>query len=638
MTKIEMNDKPSGSSPDNSPSLWERDQGRGLIARKIAWLSAGFSVIICVLLIVNFIQSKSVNPIESETLKALVERLKSDPQNEALVNEIRAFDLLARKAYFTNQWQLRTGGYLLLLGIIVTVLAVRYVQSGRLKLDEIEDVKKEPSLDSLLARKWILFVGAGLFVLAAVSGVLSYNSLEGYSLSEPEAKTDVVPEISSSSEEKIIGATTAEAQPGVVPEEILAVESASSEEEKPVAETIPEPPESSAQPEKTVVSQKEMKANYPFFRGAEGNGIAYQSNAPVQWDGAAGTNILWKTKFPKHGFSSPIVWKNIVFITGADNASREVYCYDLDSGKLLWTAQADNIPGSPAQMPKVTPDTGLAAPTMATNGNSVFAIFATGDVLALDMDGKRLWAKNLGVPDNHYGHSSSLIIYKDKLLIQYDTNKGGKLIALSTASGDEIWTTVRKSKISWSSPILVNTGNRMELILTTDPNVDSYDPETGKELWSVKCLMGEVGPSAAYLDGLVFAANEYATFAAIKPGTSAEIVWQSDEYLPEVASPLAVNGVVIIATSYGMVAAFDTADGSLLWEHENSDGFYASPVYAGGNVYLIDMAGVCHIFKAGREFQLVAAPQLGEKSVCAPVFTDGKILIRGFDHLYCIGK
>ena len=608
------------------------------IARKIAWLSASFSVIICVLLIVNFIQSKSVNPIESETLKALVERLKSDPQNEALVNEIRAFDLLARKAYFTSQWQLRTGGYLLLLGIIVTVLAVRYVQSGRLKLDEIEDVKKEPSLDLLLARKWILFVGAGLFVFAAVSGVLSYNSLEDYSLSKPEAKTDVFPETSSSSEEKIIGATTAEAQPGVVPEEILATEIVSSEEEKTSAEAIAEPTVSPEQAPTAVVSQKEMRANYPFFRGAEGNGIAYQSNAPVQWDGASGKNILWKAKFPKHGYSSPIVWKNKVFITGADNASRDVYCYDLNSGKLLWTAQADNIPGSPSQMPKVTPDTGLAAPTMATNGSSVFAIFFCGDVLALTMDGKRLWAKNLGVPDNHYGHSSSLVIYKDKLLVQYDTNRGGKLIALSTASGEEKWTTARKSKISWSSPILVNTGSRMELILTTDPNVDSYDPETGKELWSVKCLMGEVGPSAAYSDGLVFAANEYATFAAIKPGTPAEIVWQSDEYLPEVASPLAVNGVVIIATSYGTVAAFDTADGSLLWEHENSDGFYASPVYAGGNVYLIDMAGVCHIFKAGREFQLVAAPQLGEKSVCAPVFADGKILIRGFDHLYCIGK
>ena len=596
------------------------------IAKKIAWLAAGFSALICVLLIVNFIQSRSVNPIESQTLKALVERLKEDPQNEALISEIRAFDLLARKAYFTSQWQLRTGGYLLLLGIIATVLSVRYVMSGKSKLEEMDGIKNEPHLDSLLAQRWIIYVGTGLFVLAIASGILSYNSLNAYQLSKTEGKTEVAAETVPTSEDIIVAeTTTAAAQENTVPADSAGTATETVTAIQPAASAV-------------IASQKDLRANFPFFRGPEGDGIAYQNNVPTQWDGAAGTNILWKVKSPKHGFSSPVVWKNKVFITGADNASREVYCYDLGSGKLLWTAKADNIPGSPAKMPSVTADTGLAAPTMATNGSSVFAIFATGDLLALDMDGNRLWAKNMGVPDNHYGHSSSLIIYKDKLLIQYDTNKGGKLIALSTTSGDEMWVTARKTKIAWSSPVLVNTGSRMELILTTNPNVDSYDPETGKELWSMKCLSGEVGPSAAYSGGLVFAANEYATLAAIKPGSTPEIVWQSEEYLPEVASPLAVNGIVIVATSYGMVAAIDATNGTKLWEKDYGSGFYASPVYAAGNVYLIDMTGVCHIVKAAKEFQSVADPALGEKAVCAPVFTDGKTLIRGFDNLYCIGK
>ncbi len=615
-------------------------------ARRLAWLAAGFSVIICILLIVNFLQTKSVNPVESQTLKALVERLRSDPQNEALINEIRSFDLLARKACFTSRWQLRTGGYLLLLGVIITILSVRYVLSNKPKFGELDEIAKEPWLDTMLARKWIIYTSAGIFVLAAVSGILSYNALDIYAPS-PKAEMAEVKPVETQAEginvERDTLASLVPAEPVTVPTTSTEENAGSAVFEKN-SESIPE-----AKPEKVIkpvavktatanVTANELEANYPFFRGAEGIGIAYQTNIPTEWDGATGTNVLWKVKFPKHGFSSPIVWKNKVFVTGADDASREVYCYDLASGKLLWTAKAGNIPGSPAKMPAVTPDTGLAAPTMATNGNSVFAIFATGDVLALDMEGKRLWAKNLGVPDNHYGHSSSLIVYKDKLLIQYDTNRGGKLIALATASGKEVWTTLRKSKISWSSPILVNTGNHMELILTTDPNVDSYNPETGEELWSVNCLMGEVGPSAGYSKGLVFAANEYATFAAIKPGETPEIIWQTDEYLPEVASPLAVDGVAIIATSYGVVAAFDTADGSLLWEQEYSDGFYASPVYADKNVYLMDMAGVCHIFKATKDFQLVGEPKLGEKSVCAPVFAEGKILIRGFDNLYCIGK
>lgn len=607
------------------------------LARKLAWLAAGFSAIICILLIVNFIQSKSVDPIESATIKALVQRLRSDPQNDVLINEIRSFDLLARKAYFTSQWQLRTGGYLLLLGIIITILSARYVLSHKPKFGELDEISKEPYLDTVLARKWIIYVGVGVFTLAAVSGVLSYNALDIYKPSQTTEITENNQQGISEKDTSVLNDTVVENQADEV-SNAETVEIKNSVTAETNAEIRIEKPEEKTISVKSIVSEKDLKANYPFFRGAEGIGIAWQNSAPTQWDGAAGTNILWKVKFPKHGYSSPIVWKNKVFITGADNDSREVYCYELSSGKLLWTAKADNISGSPAKMPSVTADTGLAASTMATDGNAVFAIFATGDVLALDMNGNRLWAKNLGVPDNHYGHSSSLIVYKDKLLVQYDTNKGGKLIALATSSGEEKWMTARKSKIAWSSPILVNTGSRMELILTTDPNVDSYNPETGEQLWSVKCLMGEVGPSAGFGDGLVFAANEYATFAAIKPGDTPEIVWETDEYLPEVASPLAVNGVVIIATSYGTVAAFDTADGSLLWEQEYGNGFYASPVYAAGNVYLIDMNGVCHIFKAAKDFQLVGEPKLGEKSVCAPVFADGKVLIRGFDNLYCIGK
>ena len=126
------------------------------------------------------------------------------------------------------------------------------------------------------------------------------------------------------------------------------------------------------------------------------------------------------------GFNSPIIWGDKIFVAGANEESREVYCYNRNTGELLWTGVANNIQGSPATMPRVTPDTGLSAPTLTTDGKRVFAIFATGDVIAFDLNGKRVWAKNLGVPENHYGHSSSLITWANKLFIQYDTNRGGK--------------------------------------------------------------------------------------------------------------------------------------------------------------------------------------------------------------------
>ncbi|MDP2888919.1 MAG: PQQ-binding-like beta-propeller repeat protein, partial [Bacteroidota bacterium] len=542
-----------------------------------------------------------------------------------------AFDLMARKAYFTSQWQLRTGTYLMFLGVIISILAMRFLLSAKSKLNEIDSVEKVGELDKLVAQKWVIYVGAGLIVLALVSGLLSSNSLEKYMVNENLVVQEVQPaEV----------AVTENAEPIPAPEDSSVTTGDVQVAENPVVTDVPaaNATETPVAAPAGIPTLAQLKANYPFFRGAEGIGVASQKNTPTDWNGAGGKNVVWKVKVPKSGYSSPIIWGNQLFVTGADAQARMVYCYDKNTGKLLWEASADNIQGSPASAPKVTADTGLAAPTMATDGRAVYAIFGTGDVIGLEMNGKRLWARNLGVPDNHYGHSSSLIIYKDKLLIQYDTNRSGKLLALSTQTGATVWETARNSKISWSSPVLVNTGSRMELILTTNPNVNSYNPETGKELWNIACLSGEVGPSAGYADGMVFAANEYAKLVGIKISATPEIVWEADEYLPEVSSPLAVNGLLYIATTYGVFACLDAKTGEKHWEQEYGDAFYSSPIYADGKVYITDMSGKTHIVKATKEYQKIGTPELGEKSVCSPVFADGKVYLRGMNNLYCLGK
>ena len=608
------------------------------LAQRIAWIAAAFAVVMAFMLITNFVQTKLNNPIDNKTIPALVKRLSQDPGDETLKTEIRAFDLMARKAYFTSQWQIRTGSYLMFLGLIISILAIRYTLSAKSKLNEIDSIEKINGLDKLVAQKWIIYVGSGLILLALVSGFLSYNSLKEYMVNE-----NLVVQEEKPVENVAMAAENPTASPAnqtTSAEHTAAAEKTDSTKvpSKNSTET-PVAPASAAIVAKPagLPTMAELKANYPFFRGAEGIGVAFQKNTPTEWNGAGGKNVIWKVKVPKAGFSSPIIWGNQLFVTGADAQSRVVYCYDKSSGKLIWEAAADNIEGSPAKIPKVTADTGLAAPTMATDGRAVFAIFATGDVIALDMSGKRLWARNLGVPDNHYGHGSSLIIYKDKLLIQYDTNKSGKLLALASQTGATVWETVRNSKISWSSPILVNTGSRTELILTTNPNVNAYNPETGKELWNIACLSGEVGPSAGYADGMVFAGNEYAKLVGIKIGGTPEIAWESDEFLPEVSSPLAVNGLLYVATSYGVFACYDAKTGTKNWSQEYGDAFYSSPVYADGKVYITDMSGKTHIVKATKEYQLIGTPELGEKAVCSPVFQDGRVYLRGMNQLYCMG-
>lgn len=607
------------------------------LARQVAVVAGAFALLMAVLLVANFIQTKLNNPIENKTIPALVKRLSQNPSDEALKAEIRAFDLMARKAYFTSQWQLRTGAYLMFLGLIISILAVRYILAAKSKLNEIDPANEVKGLDKLIAQKWVIYVGSGLIVVAVVSGFLASNSLKDYMVNENlvESEEPSSAQVANSGNAAQVPVEKVQNAQAEITSAVDTTGNAGNLSANPI-----EAAASVATPEARPAGlpmQAELKANYPFFRGPLGDGVTFQKNTPTEWNGAAGKNVVWKVKVPKSGFSSPIIWGNQLFVTGADAQARMVYCYDKNSGKLLWEAAADNIQGSPSSVPKVTADTGLAASTMATDGRAVFAIFATGDVLALDMSGKRLWARNLGVPDNHYGHGSSLIIYKNKLLVQYDTNRSGKLLALDTQTGNTVWETARNSKISWSSPILANTGSRTEVILTTNPNVNGYDPETGKELWNIACLSGEVGPSAGYADGMVFAANEYAKLVGIKLGGAPEIVWEADEFLPEVASPLAVNGLLYVATSYGVLACYDAKSGEKQWEQDYGGSFYASPIYADGKVYITDMTGKTYIVKATRDYQLVGTPELGEKSVCSPIFQDGKVYLRGMNNLYCIG-
>lgn len=552
------------------------------IAKRVALVAAIFAVILSILMIANFIQTKAVDPLNSEAIALLISQLHENPNDINLKEQIRALDLLARKAYFTHQWQLQTGSYLLFSFVLVLLLALKYMSSLKSKLPDLSTspIPDETLESKLLSRKYIVFGGLGLFSLALIFGLLSQNELKNIGLFKQK------------------GSTQAADFPSI----------------------------------------DEIRNNWPGFRGPEGIGKAYHTDVPKEWDGKTGKNILWKIPIPLPGYNSPILWEKRIFFTGADRKSQAVYCIDAESGEILWQAVLNDIPGSPPTRPQVTKDTGFAAPTMTTDGQRVYAIFATGDIASFDFEGNRVWAKNIGMPDNHYGHSSSLTIYQDLLLVQFDQNIGGHLLALRASTGDLMYDKPRDVEISWASPILVNTGNRTEIILNSNPFVISYDPRTGQELWRFRCMQGEIAPSPAYADGMVFVVNDYARLAAIKLGDTPELAWEYIDDLSEVPSPLATKDIVIMAASFGTVTCFDSKTGERFWFHDFDEGFYSSPILVGDSIYLMDMLGVMSIFKADKEFQLIGRNELGEQAVTIPAFMHNRIYIRGEKHLYCIGS
>ena len=559
----------------NRAKLWYN------IAKRIAIVAALLAGILSVLMIVNYLQTKSVDPLNSLAISQLMTQLQENPNDTALKEQIRALDLLARKAYFIHQWQIRTGSYLLFAFVLVLLLALKYMSSLQPRLP---DLSKSPEPDEawenkFISRKYILFGGLSLFILAFILGILSQTDLKNIGI----VKTK--------------GSQEAAAFPSI----------------------------------------EEIRNNWPCFRGPEGIGVAYHTDVPPEWDGPSGQNILWKTEIPHPGFNSPIIWGKKIFLSGADRRTQIVYCVDADSGEILWQKELNDIPGSPERRPQVTEETGYAAPTMTTDGKRIFALFATGDIACLDFEGNRIWAKNLGIPDNHYGLGSSLITYRDLLIIQFDQHTGGRLLALKTLTGDLAYDQPRDVEISWASPILVNTGSRTELILNSNPFVMSHDPQTGQELWRVRCMQGEIGPSPAYADGMVYVVNDYARLAAIMLGETPNVAWEYIDDLSEVASPLATKDLVIMAASYGAVTCFDKKTGERLWIQEFNEGFYSSPILVGDSVYLMDTSGVIYVLKAEREYRLISQHELGERAVTIPAFMHNRIYIRGEKNLFCIG-
>ena len=605
----------------------------------VAIVSAIFCITVSILLLLNFIQMAKNKPLESTALTSLVKRLSAEPNSDELKLEIRNFDLLARKAYFTSQWQVKTGGYLLLFGAIVFAIALRVFMDMKSKI-EAPVLKIESDLTSrLMTQRWIIISGSILVILGIGASFATVDQLKKYNVNESvEIKRNDNPE---NIEVVQVGETPQIITPNKS-DSVKKVDSAvpaiaDSTVSKVTATKVSAASPVAASSKSGFPSVSTIKDNSPGFRGPFGNGVFFQKNTPVEWDAASGKNVIWKTTVPKKGYNSPVIWGNKLFLSGADKDVHEVYCFDRNSGKLLWKQVVNNIQGSPQAAPKVTEDTGLAAPSLTTNGNSVYAIFANGDVICFDMEGNRIWARNLGQPDNHYGHSSSLIMWKDKVYIQYDTNKSRKLIALNSSTGETLWETMRNGKISWASPILADVNGKYQVVLSTDPIVAGYDAESGKELWSVNCMMGEVGPSPAYGSGLIFAANEYAKLVAIDPSKNAKI-WESDEYMPEVASPVSANGLLFIATSYGVLACYDARTGEKYWVKEEGTGYYSSPVIVDKKLYTFDTEGKMRVFEVAKSLKILGEGSAGEKVTTTPAFADGKMYLRTNGFLYCVGK
>ncbi len=376
----------------------------------------------------------------------------------------------------------------------------------------------------------------------------------------------------------------------------------------------------------------------PQFRGSGGSGVSNEKNLPIQW--SEQDNIRWKATLPGRGLSNPVIAGGRVYVTantGVEQKRLHVLCLDLKTGKQLWERQFWAT-GTTLCHPK----TNMAAPTPVTDGQRVYALFATGDLVCLDKDGDLVWYRSL-VGDyptigNNVGMAASPTLWKDTLIVPME-NVGESFVAgIDVNTGANRWRVDRPRGINWTTPVVIANNGKAEVLLQTPQLFSAHDPATGKLLWK---WAGDCGgaPSPVSGDGILFIAG--GKFTALRTGAAKsepQVLWQNNKLATGYTSPVYYQGLVYTVSGRGIINCAEPATGKILWTERAEGEFSASPLAADGKIYITSEAGTTTVLQAGGEAKVLSTNPLPETILASPVAADGAIFLRSDKHLYCIGK
>ena len=425
--------------------------------------------------------------------------------------------------------------------------------------------------------------------------------------------------------------------------------------------------------------------NWPQFRGSMTNGIA-ETPHPNRWSSTE--NVSWTVPLRGEGWSCPVVWDNQVFLTEAVPAGRtrsgsdskpeeyrggggtrrddltkvsyrwQVVSLDAQTGNELWRTTARE--GRPV-MPRHSSNT-YATETPITDGQRVYAYFGMMGVYCFDLNGKPVWSKELGSYRMRagWGTSSSPVLFDDKLFVQVDNEQQSFLVALDAATGEELWRVKREEKSQYSSPIIWQNSQRHELIVG-GMVYRSYDPESGKLLWQLDMEKGRSSATPIATRDRLYIGTEFRNrggaddgggfLFALKPGgsgdlsmkpgqkTSQFIAWKLERSGIQMASPVLAGGhLYLLERRSGIVHCIDAATGEKKYQKRipGARAFWASPWTQDGNVYCVDTSGTTFMLAAGPTFEMAGKNEIDELTWSTPAIANHSLFFRTATRLFCI--
>ena len=411
----------------------------------------------------------------------------------------------------------------------------------------------------------------------------------------------------------------------------------------------------------------EFETNWPTWRGPEANGVAHNANPPTDW--SEEKNVRWKVEIPGLGLATPIIWGDRIFILTAVETDQAV---EMESkpqrsrGKmpdrvLQFTTLAISRKDGSTLWKKVSrvaaPHEGThgtaswASNSGVTDGQHFYAYFGSHGIYCYDLDGNLKWEKDLGDmrTRNGFGEGSSPLLYEDKVIINWDHEDESFIAALDKSTGEQIWKVDRDEPTSWTTPIVVQSEGKPQVIVSGYNRVRSYDPADGKLIWECAGMTLNVVPTPLFHNGLVYVASGFrgnALMAIRLAGASGDItgtssvVWKYEKDTPYVPSPvLYKDQIYFLKTNTEIVSCLDAANGTEIYGKErltDIQGIYASPVAAADRIYFVGRSGTSVVLAYGSEYKVLAVNKLDDQFDASPAIAGDELFLRGHKYLYCL--
>ncbi len=373
-------------------------------------------------------------------------------------------------------------------------------------------------------------------------------------------------------------------------------------------------------------------ADWSQWRGPNHNNVAESGQSvPTEWSETK--NVVWKTELPGRGHSSPIVIGDLIVLTSAEDARQQqgVFGFDRRTGKQLWGTLI-----SQGGFPKIHAKNTHASSTACSDGSQIYAAFNHDnkvEAVSLDMQGKIVWKKDVGpfVPRQYqYGYAAAPTLYNGTLIVSGDTDTEAWVKALDTKTGRTVWEQNRPAKLNWSSPIVGSVAGKEQLFLSGCEMIASYDPKTGRPLWSQPCLTMATCGTVIWDDDTVYASGGYPKkqTVAVKADGSGTILWSNTVKCYE-QSMLIHGGYLYAVDDGGIAFCWHAKTGREMWKNRLQGPVSASPVLVGDTIYAPNERGTTFVFKTNpQSFQLVASNRLGDESFASPTVVDNRLYLR----------